>query len=38
MIYEWDRMRISDILSDFLMDVIDKKFDDYMDGYVQTNG
>ena len=30
MVNEWDRRRLSDILSDYLMDVIDKHFDEYM--------
>ena len=30
MVNEWDRRRISDKLYDFLMDTIDRKFDDYM--------
>ena len=30
MVNEWDRRRLSDILSDHLMDVIDKYFDEYM--------
>ena len=30
MVNEWDRRRLSDILSDDLMDTIDNQFDEYM--------
>ena len=33
MVNEWDRRRLSDVLSDFLVNIIDQKYDEYMEEF-----